>query len=51
MKIHSFLILLVMTSLSIACTKEEIKKDDRPDWIDKPEPNFVGKSATHVMGP
>ena len=29
---------------------EEVKKNNRPDWIDKPEPNFVGKCATHVKG-
>ena len=27
-----------------------VKKNDRPDWIDKPENNFVGKCATHVKG-
>ena len=31
------------------CAKE-VKKNDRPDWIDKPENNFVGKCATHVKG-
>jgi hypothetical protein len=31
------------------CAKETIK-NDRPDWINKPEPNFVGKCATHVKG-
>jgi len=31
------------------CAKE-VKKNNRPDWIDKPEPNFVGKCATHVKG-
>lgn len=31
------------------CAKEAIK-NDRPGWIDKPEPNFVGKCATHVKG-
>jgi len=29
---------------------EEVKKYDRPEWIDNPEPNFVGKCATHVKG-
>ena len=28
----------------------EVKKNDRPDWIDKPENNFVGKCGTHVRG-
>ena len=32
-----------------ACAKE-IKKDNRPDWIDKPDGYFVGKCATHVKG-
>ena len=31
------------------CAKET-KKPDRPEWIDKPENNFVGKCATHVKG-
>ncbi len=31
------------------CAKE-VKKNDRPDWVDKPENNFVGKCATHVRG-
>ena len=31
------------------CVKED-KKNNRPDWIDNPEPNFVGKCATHVKG-
>ncbi len=31
------------------CTKE-VKKNDRPDWIDKPENNFVGRCGTHVKG-
>jgi len=38
------------------CTKEVKINDlperrDRPDWIDKPEGNFVGRCATHVKGP
>lgn len=32
-----------------ACAKE-VKKDNRPDWIDKPDGYFVGKCATHVKG-
>lgn len=24
---------------------EVVKQDERPEWIDKPEPNFVGKCA------
>ncbi len=31
------------------CAKE-VKKNNRPDWIDNPEPNFVGRCATHVKG-
>ena len=44
-----FLINLFILLLSSACSNEA-KKPDRPDWIDKPEPNFVGKCATHVKG-
>ena len=40
------LCILLMIS---ACTGE-VKKDDRPDWIDNPAPYFVGKCATHVKG-
>jgi len=36
--------------LLISACAEEVKKNDRPDWIDNPEPNFVGKCATHVKG-
>ncbi len=43
--ILGLLVFLVITG----CAKEAIK-NDRPDWIDKPEPNFVGKCATHVKG-
>jgi len=39
------LLLLILS----ACA-EEIKKDERPNWIDNPEPDYVGKCATHVMG-
>jgi len=47
---------LCVLLLLVGCA-EEFKKDeplkkkyDRPDWIDKPEPNFVGKCTTHVKG-
>jgi hypothetical protein len=46
--IKMFLGLLVFIVVT-GCAKEAIK-NDRPDWIDKPEPNFVGKCATHVKG-
>ncbi len=36
--------LLVLIS---ACTKE-VKQNNRPDWIDKPDGYFVGKCASHV---
>ena len=35
--------------ITYGCTKE-VKKNDRPDWIDKPEPNFVGKCESHTKG-
>lgn len=31
------------------CT-QEVKQNNRPDWIDKPDGYFVGKCATHVKG-
>lgn len=46
--IKMFLSLLVFIVIT-GCAKEAIK-NDRPDWIDKPEPNFVGKCTTHVKG-
>jgi hypothetical protein len=36
--------------LMISGCAQEVKKDDRPDWIDNPDPYFVGKCATHVKG-
>mgnify|MGYP006921596522 CR=1 FL=1 len=38
-------LLLIMLS---ACT-ETVKQDGRPDWIDKPEPYFVGKCTSDVL--
>ena len=40
---------LCMLLLVFGCTKE-IKKDGRPDWIDKPEPGFVEKGDSQVHG-
>lgn len=40
--------LCVLLLLS-GCIKEE-QKDGRPDWIDKPDNNFVGKCGAHVKG-
>ena len=48
-KIHAIIFFLLATVMIAACGKEEIKSD-QPDWINKPEPNFVGKCATHVRG-
>ncbi len=45
-----FTIFCLCALLIFSGCAEEIKKPDRPDWIDKPEPNFVGKCATHVKG-
>ncbi len=41
-----YLCLLLLIS---ACAKE-VKKNDRPEWIDKPQGYFVGKCATDVKG-
>jgi len=38
-----------MLLLISACSNEPVKSD-RPDWIDNPAGNFVGKCATHVRG-
>jgi len=29
---------------------KEVKKNNRPNWIDNPDGNFVGKCTTHVRG-
>ena len=55
MKIITLFSLCVLL-LTASCASE-VKKNDqpnqpeqpvRPDWIDQPEPNFVGKCTTHV---
>ncbi len=43
------LVCIVLISMISACTKE-VKQNNRPDWIDKPDGYFVGKCATHVKG-
>jgi hypothetical protein len=45
-KITFCLALLLLVS---ACA-EQVKKNDRPDWVDKPDGYIVGKCATHVKG-
>ena len=42
-----FILCLLITVSSCA---KEVKKNDRPDWIDQPDGYFVGKCATHVKG-
>lgn len=46
MKKLEILIHLCILLLMAGCNKE-VKKEQRPEWIDKPEPGFVGKCATH----
>ncbi|HHJ34728.1 MAG TPA: hypothetical protein ENJ87_03085 [Gammaproteobacteria bacterium] len=41
---------LLMCFLLLAGCGKEVKKSNRPDWIDNPGENFVGKCATHVKG-
>jgi len=49
---HQIMILFgLCIFLGLSACAEEIKKNDRPDWIDKPQGYFVGKCATHVKGP
>ncbi len=49
-KIISLFGLCVLLVFS-GCSKEvKDNNNGRPDWIDKPEPNFVGKCGTHVKG-
>jgi hypothetical protein len=41
----SFSVLLMV----FACA-EQVKSNNRPDWIDNPDGQIVGKCATHVKG-
>ena len=50
MKILKTIFGLSILVLISACAKE-VKQNDRPDWIDKPQGYFVGRCATHVNGP
>lgn len=43
------LISIFVFLLAVGCAKE-VKNDGRPDWIDKPDNNFVGKCGAHVKG-
>lgn len=43
-------LLSVFTILLVAGCGKDIKKSERPGWVDNPEPNVVGKCATHVKG-
>ncbi len=43
------IVILIGALLAVSCAGE-VRKNDRPDWIDNPEQNFVGKCGTHVMG-
>ncbi len=45
-------VLLLMTGCAKEVKKDEPleKKNDRPDWIDKPEPNIVGKCGAQAEG-
>lgn len=45
------LIYIMVAALLITACGKEVVKSDRPDWIDNPGGNFVGKCATHVRGP
>ena len=41
---------LCVLLLISGCAEKEVKKNNRPDWIDEPDGYFVGKCATHVRG-
>jgi len=51
LKIKNLITILSLAILLLvsACAKE-VKSNDRPNWIDSPGENFVGKCATHVKG-
>jgi len=46
---NAFLISACTLLVLSGCGKETIK-NDRPNWIDNPDGNYVGKCATHVRG-
>ena len=47
---NKIIILTGLCVLLLSGCAAEVKKNDRPDWIDKPENNFVGKCGTHERG-
>lgn len=44
------ILLSIFTLLLVAGCGTDVKKAQRPSWIDNPEPNVVGKCATHIKG-
>ncbi len=48
-KLFLAIILLASVILVSGCGKK-ISVSEKPDWIDNPKNNFVGKCATHVRG-
>jgi hypothetical protein len=48
---RNIIILFGLCVLLLSACAEEVKQNNRPDWIDKPQGYFVGRCATHVKGP
>ena len=42
---------IVSAAMVLAACNADVKPDPRPDWIDNPGDNFVGRCATHIRGP
>ena len=43
----TLMILINLGGLLLAGCAAEVKQNNRPEWIDRPEPNFVGRCAEH----
>ena len=41
---------VIILTILASCGGKEVKSNGRPDWIDNPGDNFVGKCGTHVNG-
>lgn len=43
----TLMILINLCGLLLAGCAAEVIHNDRPEWIDRPEPNFVGRCVEH----
>ncbi|VAW51181.1 hypothetical protein MNBD_GAMMA05-1035 [hydrothermal vent metagenome] len=47
---RNVLLINIYALLMLAGCSKDVIKNDRPNWIDNPDGNFVGKCATHIRG-